>query len=331
MPRAAVVGAGPAGLALAWFLKGTKYDVKVYEALDQPGRKPCAWGVMEGVEKMLPISKERIVSEIRGFKIYLNNKLIHDIRTNRTLGYIIDKPSMLRDVAEKVDVSYSSKVVVRDGKYFVNDKPIDADEVIFASGHYSLPKDFTIPAIQYLTNAKVDMEVVEFYFYSDLLGYAWVFPEQGGAKIGIGGYAPVEALKEKLAPMVNDKPLRLLHGARVSDGGVIDDRLNDSIGEAAGCVYAMTGEGIRPSILSAKIRADSMLEGKDFPSQFKKSNLYWTLQVHADIVKRVKRGDASLSGFSRVLTKADPELVLKVALGNFGRLDLIKLFGRMIF
>jgi len=326
-----VVGAGPAGLALAWFLKGTKYDVKVYEALDQPGRKPCAWGVMEGVEKMLPISKERIVSEIRGFKIYLNNKLIHDIRTNRTLGYIIDKPSMLRDVAEKVDVSYSSKVVVRDGKYFVNDKPIDADEVIFASGHYSLPKDFTIPAIQYLTNAKVDMEVVEFYFYSDLLGYAWVFPEQGGAKIGIGGYAPVEALKEKLAPMVNDKPLRLLHGARVSDGGVIDDRLNDSIGEAAGCVYAMTGEGIRPSILSAKIRADSMLEGKDFPSQFKKSNLYWTLQVHADIVKRVKRGDASLSGFSRVLTKADPELVLKVALGNFGRLDLIKLFGRMIF
>jgi flavin-dependent dehydrogenase len=331
LPRAAVVGAGPAGLALAWFLKGTKYDVKVYEALDQPGRKPCAWGVMEGVEKMLPISKERIVSEIRGFKIYLNNKLIHDIRTNRTLGYIIDKPSMLRDVAEKVDVSYSSKVVVRDGKYFVNDKPIDADEVIFASGHYSLPKDFTIPAIQYLTNAKVDMEVVEFYFYSDLLGYAWVFPEQGGAKIGIGGYAPVEALKEKLAPMVNDKPLRLLHGARVSDGGVIDDRLNDSIGEAAGCVYAMTGEGIRPSILSAKIRADSMLEGKDFPSQFKKSNLYWTLQVHADIVKRVKRGDASLSGFSRVLTKADPELVLKVALGNFGRLDLIKLFGRMIF
>ena len=325
------MGAGPAGLALAWFLKGTKYDVKVYEALDQPGRKPCAWGVMEGVEKMLPISKERIVSEIRGFKIYLNNKLIHDIRTNRTLGYIIDKPSMLRDVAEKVDVSYSSKVVVRDGKYFVNDKPIDADEVIFASGHYSLPKDFTIPAIQYLTNAKVDMEVVEFYFYSDLLGYAWVFPEQGGAKIGIGGYAPVEALKEKLAPMVNDKPLRLLHGARVSDGGVIDDRLNDSIGEAAGCVYAMTGEGIRPSILSAKIRADSMLEGKDFPSQFKKSNLYWTLQVHADIVKRVKRGDASLSGFSRVLTKADPELVLKVALGNFGRLDLIKLFGRMIF
>jgi flavin-dependent dehydrogenase len=331
LPRAAVVGGGPAGLALAWFLKGTKYDVKVYEALDQPGRKPCAWGVMEGVEKMLPISKERIVSEIRGFKIYLNNKLIHDIRTNRTLGYIIDKPSMLRDVAEKVDVSYSSKVVVRDGKYFVNDKPIDADEVIFASGHYSLPKDFTIPAIQYLTNAKVDMEVVEFYFYSDLLGYAWVFPEQGGAKIGIGGYAPVEALKEKLAPMVNDKPLRLLHGARVSDGGVIDDRLNDSIGEAAGCVYAMTGEGIRPSILSAKIRADSMLEGKDFPSQFKKSNLYWTLQVHADIVKRVKRGDASLSGFSRVLTKADPELVLKVALGNFGRLDLIKLFGRMIF
>ncbi|BBD72408.1 FAD-dependent oxidoreductase [Sulfodiicoccus acidiphilus] len=330
MPRVAIVGAGPAGLALAWFLKGTKYDATVYEALDQVGKKPCAWGVMEGVEKMLPVSRASLISEIRGFRIFLDNKLVHDIRTNRTLGYIVDKPAMLYDVAQRVDVKFSSKVVRKESKYLVDEKPLEADEVVIASGHYSLSKDDTIPAIQYLTDAKADQETVDFYFYSGLLGYAWVFPDREGAKIGIGGYDSVDSLKKRLSPLVEGKKPRLLQGARVSDSGVITEKLATSIGEAAGFVYAMTGEGIRPSILSAKIKADSILSGKDFTTEVKKSKLYWTLQVHAEIVKRVKSGDAKLSGLSKALTRSDPELVLRVALGDFGKIDLLRLFGRMI-
>jgi len=56
----------------------------------------------------------------------------------------------------------------------------------------------SIPAIQYITDYEIDKEVVEFYFYSGFLGYAWVFPDREGSKIGIGGYAEVPEAKGKI-------------------------------------------------------------------------------------------------------------------------------------
>ena len=327
----AIVGAGPAGLSLAWFLKGTKHNATVYEALDDVGKKPCAWGLISGIESLVPLSKESIISEIKGFRIYLNDKLIHDIRSRQTLGYIINKPLFLRNLAEKVDVKLNSKVVKKDGIYLVNGEKINADKIVIANGHYELPKDHTIPAIQYLTDYKTDPEVVEFYFYSDLLGYAWVFPDENGSKIGIGGWADISFLKERLNRLVKGK-IHMFHGARVSDFGIEENRLNEGIyvGEALGTVYPLTGEGIRPSILSSKIYADSLLEGKDFSKEFKSSKLYFTIQAQAKIIHSVKKGIMSLGGLSRILTKSDPNLVFKIAIGDFSLQDLIKLIGRSI-
>ncbi|BCU68985.1 NAD(P)/FAD-dependent oxidoreductase [Stygiolobus caldivivus] len=332
----AIVGAGPAGLSLAWFLKGTKYNATVYEALDDVGKKPCAWGLMSGVESLLPISKESIISEIKGFKIYLNDKLIHDIRERKTLGYIINKPLFLRNIAEKVDVKFNSKVVRkrengREEFYLSSGEKVNADKVVISNGHYELPREHTVPAIQYLTDYKIDPEVVEFYFYSDLLGYAWVFPDDKGAKIGIGGYADVNFLKEKLAKMVKGKVF-MFHGARVSDNGVEEPRLYDRmyVGEALGTVYPLTGEGIRPSILSSKIYADSLLEGKDFVKEFKSSRLYFSIQAQAKIIDGVKKNVISIGLLSKLITKSDPDLVYRIAIGDFTMTDLIKLFGRSL-
>lgn len=326
-----VIGAGPAGLSLAWFLKGTKHNVTVYEGLGDVGIKPCAWGLISGVEGLVPISKEAIISEIKGFKIYLDDKLIHDIRTDRKLGYIINKPVFLRDIADKVIVKFNTRVIEKNGEYFTQTgEKIQVDKIVYANGHYSLPKDRTIDAIQYITDYEIDKEVVEFYFYSDLLGYAWIFPDEKGSKIGIGGWADVTFLKERVKRLLKGKILHF-HGARVSDYGIDDERLNGKyIGEALGTVYPLTGEGIRPSILSAKIFADALLENKNFEKEFKKSKLYSTIQYQAKVVHGVKKGVMSLKGLSRIMTKSDPNLVLKVAIGDFDLFDAIKLFGRMI-
>jgi len=326
-----VVGAGPAGLSLAWILKGTKYNVTVYEGLSDVGLKPCAWGLISGIEGIVPLSKEAIISEIKGFRIYLDDKLIHDIRTDRKLGYVINKPVFLRDIADKVYVKFNTKVIEKNGEYFTqNGEKVEADKVIFANGHYSLPKDSTIPAIQYITDYQIDKEVVEFYFYSDLLGYAWVFPDEKGSKIGIGGWADISFLKERVKKILKGKILNF-HGARVADYGVLEDRMNGKyIGEALGIVYPLTGEGIRPSILSAKIFADTLINEKNFEREFKKSKLYSTIQYQAKVVHGVKKGIMSLKGLSRIMTKSDPNLVLKIAIGDFDLFDAIKLFGRMI-
>ncbi len=329
----AIVGGGPAGLSLAYFLKGTKINATVYEGLSDVGLKPCAWGVMKGIEEYIQIPKESIISEIKGFKIYLDNKLLYDIRGREVLGYIVNKPKFLRIIGEKVDLKLNSKVVEKDGKILVNDKEVNADKVIYANGHYSFKgRDYAIPAIQYITDYKIDPEIVEMYFFSDLLGYGWVFPEEDGSKIGIGGYAEVNFLKERLKGMVKGK-IRAFQGAKVADYGIIDDRLNSGnyVGESLGTVYSVTGEGIRPSIVSSKIMAESLLSNKDFSKEFKKSKLYWSLQIHAKVIRDAKkRGSQSIKGLERVLLKTPPELVLKFALGDFTKIDLLKIFGRMI-
>ncbi|AEB95508.1 NAD(P)/FAD-dependent oxidoreductase [Metallosphaera cuprina] len=327
--RIAIIGGGPAGISLAWFLKGTKFDVTVYEGLDDVGKKPCAWGVLRGIENYIEIPKESIYSEIKGFRIFLDGKLISEVRERSKLGYIVDKPLMLRRLGEKVDLRLNSKAVLENGKLKLNGKIEEADKVILATGHYSLSKDLTIPALQYVTDLNYDPEMVDMYFYSDLLGYGWIFPDPLGAKIGVGGYSSLEFISEKLKSITSGKIL-VRHGARVADFGVIEERLNGNyIGEALGTVYAVTGEGIRPSIISSKIMAHSLLEGKDFSKEFRNSKLYWSLQIHASVIKRAKASN-SVKSLEKVLLRADPKLVVKFAMGDFGKLDLIKLFGSAI-
>ncbi|EZQ11136.1 MULTISPECIES: NAD(P)/FAD-dependent oxidoreductase [Acidianus] len=330
--RIAVIGAGPAGISLGYFLKGTKNEVTIYEGLDTLGKKPCAWGVLKGIENYVTIPKESIISEIKGFKIFYDNKLIYDIRGRENLGYIVDKPLFLEKLSEGLDLKRNSKVQIEGNKIKVNGKNEgeEFDKIVLANGHYSLSKDLTIPAIQFITDHEIDNETVEMYFYSDLLGYGWVFPEREGSKIGIGGYANVDFLKEKLKTLVKGNT-RAFQGARVSDFGVLEERLNGNyIGEALGTVYAITGEGIRPSIITSKIFAESLLEEKDFKKEFKKSKLYWTLQKHAEIIQYVKRSN-NIKALEKVLMKSDPDMVLKFAMGDFDKIDLLKMFGRMIF
>jgi flavin-dependent dehydrogenase len=329
--RVAVIGGGPAGLSLAYFLKGyRKFETVIYEGLNSLGEKPCAWGLLRGIENLVPLSKDVIISKIKKFKIYLDNKLITEYSSSHELGYIIDKPLFLSKLAEGLDIKYNSRVICKNNTCFSNNKKIDFDKIIFANGHYSLSSSDTIPAIQYISDFNQDPEVVEFYFFSNLLGYGWIFPDREGSKIGIGGWASIEYLKALLNSFVKGR-ISKFHGAKVADTGIIETRFNSEkyIGEALGTVYAITGEGIRPSIISAKIMADSLIYNKSFSSEFKKSKLFWALKIHANIIKTAKSVKDGPRKLSEILLRADPELVLKLAMGDFDISDLIKLFGKV--
>ncbi|MEM0173477.1 MAG: NAD(P)/FAD-dependent oxidoreductase [Sulfolobaceae archaeon] len=331
--RIAIIGGGPAGISLAYFLRGYKgLDVTVYEGLNRPGLKPCAWGLLRGLENFIDIPKESIITEIKRFRIFLDGELVYDISYNEKLGYIIDKPLFLEKLAEKVNIRYNSRVILRNKEYFLNNEKIEAERIIIANGHYSLSSSHTIPAIQYLTDYNQEPETVDFYFFSNLLGYGWIFPDRKGAKIGIGGWAEVDFLKNLLDKKLVRGRILYFHGARVSDTGIIEERLMNGnyVGEALGAVYAITGEGIRPSILSSKIMADAIVSGKQFSELFRRSKLYWTLQVHAKIIQIAKKSPNGIKRLSEILLKTDPRLILKLAMGEFDISDLINIFGRVI-
>jgi menaquinone-9 beta-reductase len=193
------------------------------------------------------------------------------------------------EVREGIEVE---KVVVDDDGVHVDD--MSARYVIAADGHWSPTRRLLEPgeprdlgewhaARQYFSN--VDDDRLWVLFERDLLpGYAWVFPlPNGRANVGYGvlradGRTGRElrdlwpdlvarpAIREILGPRAEPEgtvrawpiptrysPARLMHGDRVF-----------FVGDAAGVVDPMTGEGIAQAIETGMLAAESIVTGADY-------------------------------------------------------------------
>ncbi|MGH3072837.1 MAG: hypothetical protein ACRDNB_11305, partial [Gaiellaceae bacterium] len=98
-------------------------------------------------------------------------------------------------------------------------------------------------------------------------GYGWVFPKEGHANYGVGGWAAEgPRLREHLRRLcaehgVDDTTLTDLHGRRLpmrrttaaSRGPVL------LVGDAAGLVDPLSGDGISEALVSARVAADAIL------------------------------------------------------------------------
>jgi Dehydrogenases (flavoproteins) len=325
--RVVIYGAGPAGASLAYFLRGTKYQTTIIERAEV-GAKPCAWGL---IEKGLPLAipKEVILTEINRFRIFLDWKMIFDEKWGR-LGYIINKKLFLKRLIEES----GSEVMRSDEK--------DGESIkVISTGHYSNINN-SIPAIQYIIkNSKVQSEdFVDFYFFSDLIGYAWVFPAYDHVRVGIGGYKDINELKMMLDILLKRRDdlrgkIEVFHGARICDSGPLEDKVKDGeniyyLGEALCTVFSLTGEGIRPSIISSKLLYDSLINGKQFKNTFKNSDIYFPLKLQAKLISLSKSGIITMSNLINFLTKTDPREVFKLAIGDFRRRDLIRMGGEIM-
>jgi flavin-dependent dehydrogenase len=115
----------------------------------------------------------------------------------------------------------------------------------------------------YVEGVKLDDETAYFVFPPDAAGFYWVFPHGGVYNVG-GGFVGVE----NPVPHVYAFVEKWLGGGRVVDvrGApitvmpkvVLHDGEAFRIGEAAGLIYPLTGEGIRPGVLSALALAQAL-------------------------------------------------------------------------
>jgi len=342
--RIGIIGAGPSGLALARLLSDRGYDVYVYEAHERLAVKPCGWGypALGEEEAGLTVFIEGLkasIWEYKGYRVYLDDREIFHSR-DRVLGYIVDKREFLERLSQGLEVEkrsparYLGKGVVR-GR--LGERRYDA--VVVAGGFPSQPKRLErILAIQAIIRSPhiEEPEVPELRFYSELVGYAWIFPEgEKTARVGVGGYASRAFLDAMLRSLLKKRPdlsggdIVKVEGAEVTVSGVDWDLASSKdpyyVGEALGYVMPATGEGIRPSIWSSIALARSIERGTDYPSELRRLRITRAMRIHRRVLElMLKMSPRDRAEFLRNIPE---DLMLKISLGRADTRDLLGLAG----
>jgi len=296
-----VIGAGPAGAGAAIAASRLGEDVIVYEANSAPGLKPCGRGIPVVGELPVRVPKDSIYHEIRGAVMFVNGEFLFEMRDSLS-GYIVDKTLFLESL-----IIESGAELVKNAKYLplkktvrVNGSTISVnDSGVFAGGHpyYDGEK---ILAVQYRIRTRDfdDSDTLEIYFDTSILGYFYVFPAAPGyVDVGVGGFRGFSELKRLLDNFISrddrfkDRERVRLEGARIAVGGVKYGYIGGLVkaGEAAGFVLPLTGEGIRPSLLSGYEAAKAIVEGKDPIKAMDSMNITRAIRIQRRILEHVKK------------------------------------------
>ncbi len=340
--KVGVIGGGPSGLAIARMLSDRGYEVYVYEAHRSFAVKPCGWGypTLDSDEKKYEVFSEAVKASLwvfKGYNVYLNDDLLFH-SDKQILGYIIDKRQFLESLSQGVEVERGSPARYLGGGLIRGRSGVKRfDIVIIAGGFPAQPRRLDrILAVQAIIRSPriEDAEIPELRFYSDLVGYAWVFPEgEKTARVGVGGYASRETL-EKILGMVIKKRQDLakgevvkIEGAEVTVSGVDWDlaRSRDPfyVGEALGYTMPVTGEGIRPAIWSSIALFNAIEKGSSYEEELRKLRLTRFIGIHRkilDIMLKMKPSERDL-----FIKNVPEDLMLNLSLGRAGTLDLLRL------
>lgn len=273
-----VVGAGPAGSTIGYLLKKENLNVLIIDKEKFPRRKLCG-GLITAKTKDLfeEIYKESFsVYENKTdiLCLYYNKKLIHKVKTNQPF-YFVDRSIFDNQLLEKYkniggDVIEGSNINHFD---FANHS-LDIDNTII-SYKYLVGADGANSVVRkyidnkYKPNAlcletncydtKMSLDKIHVLFGERFCGYGWIFPKKNYVTIGIGGNIEsknnIEKQKlEELIQFSGSTDIPKIRGAFIPYGKYIKIPFKNNvvlIGDAAGLVDPITGEGIYFALQSA--------------------------------------------------------------------------------
>lgn len=292
-----VAGAGPAGSTAAREAAERGLSVLMLDRAEFPRDKPCGGGVNIRAARLLPFSLDPVAErEIVGMRISVKQAAEFDQRAGHTLTYLTQRRRLDAFLAQKaVDAGvrfeehagvraverHASYVTVRAGKETYEGRTlVAADGANGPSAKLagmSVARGKGIALEGNLTPRHGFPEQWQEMFGIDVGnvpgGYGWLFPKGDHLNIGVGGdYRVGPSLRTRLDALtqyygfdpgdlwgVRGHPLPVRQrGAAVSDGNVV------VVGDAAGLLDPLTGEGIygaiRSGIAAARTIAD-FLEG----------------------------------------------------------------------
>jgi geranylgeranyl reductase family protein len=290
---AIVVGAGPAGSVTAYRLASGGASVLLLDRARFPRDKPCGGGLTLRAVKLLPFSVEPVVEHVV-------DTMAFRLRYGPSYERRGREPLILMTQRRRLDAYLAEQAVAvgaefRDGakvsavselengcSVFVDGREERCRVLIGADGangvtakQLGLGSDPTygVAFEGNLPNAEADPEryrgkaVVELGTVPG--GYGWVFPKGDHLNFGVGGWeAQGPELREHLKALckvhgVSDERLESLRGHRLPlrrpDAGLARGRAL-LVGDAAGLVDPLSGDGMYEAFLSAELATASALD-----------------------------------------------------------------------
>jgi len=336
--KIAVIGAGPAGLSTAYNASKDGFDVVLYEAdlLEKVPSKPCGEAIPKGALYYTPFKGDEdfILNRIKQVRFYWEGEFIREIKNFPLAeGFIIDKKKFLRALIELAEsegakIIFGKRITIRDLPNLEKfDMVIDASGIGVIGQHFLDYKNYRrIPVLQaYAKGSDIPEDTIVFWGLAR--GYAWVFPRGDLYNIGVGGvnYSPQELRRilEELISHFNFKLVTNIRGSSVSVGGPIKRLVTNRIrvvGEAAGMVMPLTGEGIRYALIGGQI-----VYKDDYEEIFNKT-IRKKLERGAFLLKIVLK----IPNKGRLARKASDELLYRFFEGDFRLTDVLKVLAKYI-
>lgn len=267
-----VLGAGPAGSTAAYYLARDGVEVDLVDRVPLPRDKPCAGGLFSPREYDREFPHLR---ELEGRNLHRVEFRCGENAASRVSAPWSSEEPLVRTVLRRDLDSFLQRRAVEAGAVFRVGSGPRYDAVIDATGA-GPPGRYRRAGICLVNDFPADHDldrVVVHYGFMGIMGYCWVFPKRGYLNVGVGASLPrpdvrlvyrafLDHLEESGTAVLKNRDYR---------AGIIPfaplPRFHQGetlvAGDAAGMVNPSTGEGIFFAMLSGKLAARTIVEGRD--------------------------------------------------------------------
>jgi len=271
---AAVIGAGPAGSTTAYRLAAAGASVLLVDKARFPRDKPCGGGLTTRAVKQLPFSVEPVVEDVvHTFELRLGYRSRFERASDEPLCLMTQRRRLDHFLVRQAQEAGAE---FRDGiRMTVDDALRSADVVIGADGVNGVTARYVGTTFGHGValegNAPLDARyrgklVLELGVVPG--GYGWVFPKGDHVNFGVGGWeSEGPRLREHLRRLCDEhgadhSQLKDLRGYRLPfrrAGSTLASNRLLLVGDAAGLVDPLSGDGMYEAFVSARLAAEAVL------------------------------------------------------------------------